>query len=125
MRAVGAGLETRVVLLLRVDEAGRAQDLRIVRKSGVPELDDAALWIGEMMRFEPARYQGRPVPAWVEVPVTFDVVTPVIHPPRLRNAEVVAAEIARDYPDLRGVARFRVEVDGVGWVSGVRDRRAP
>ncbi len=124
MRAVGAGLETRVVLQMRVDEEGRAQDVRIIQKSGAPELDDAALWIGEMMRFEPARYEGRPVPAWVEVPVTFSVVTRAMSPPLLRNADAVAAEIARDYPDLRGVAHFRVQVNSVGTVRQVRDRRA-
>ncbi len=123
LRAVGGGLEARVVLQMRVDEEGRPQDVSVKRESGAPDLDDAALWVGEMMRFEPARYQGQPVSAWVEVPVTFDVVSRVISPPRLRNAEVIGAEIARDYPDLRGIARFRVQVDGVGWVSGVRDRR--
>ncbi len=122
MRAVGAGLEAQVVLQMRVDEQGRVQELRIIRESGVADLDDAALWIGEMMRFEPAQFEGRPVAAWVEIPVTFDVVTRVAGQPRLRNAAALAAEIARDYPDVAGVARFRVQVGAEGWITAVRDR---
>ncbi len=74
MAAVGAGLEARVVLQLRIDEHGYVQDVRVSRSSGNEELDDAATWIGEQMRFEPARHEGRAIAALVEVPVTFDVV---------------------------------------------------
>lgn len=123
MRAVGAGLEARVVLRLYVDEEGRVGNAKITRRSGVAELDDAALWIGETMRFEPARYEGRPVPAWVEIPVTFDVVKRIADEPRLRNAAAVAALIARDYPDVRGVARFGVKVSIDGSIAEVRERR--
>ncbi len=122
MRAVGAGLEAQVILQMRVDPQGRVQEVKIIRESGVADLDDAALWIGEMMRFEPAQHEGRPVAAWVQIPVTFDVVTRVAGQPRLRNAPEVAAEIARDYPDLTGVARFRVQVGAEGWITAVRDR---
>jgi TonB family protein len=123
LHAVGAGLETRVVLHVWVDEKGYVREARIARSSGVAELDDAAVWIGEQMRFKPALFQGQPVPAWVEVPVTFDVVSRVVRPPRLRNAEEVAAVIARDYPDLRGTARLRVLVGAEGWVKETRERR--
>ncbi len=75
-----------------------------------------------MMRFEPAQYEGRPVVAWVQIPVTFDVVTRIAHRPRLRNGPDVAAQIARDYPELTGVARFRVRLDAGGWITAVRDR---
>ncbi len=122
MGAVGAGLEAQVVLQMHVDEQGRVQGVKVIRESGVADLDDAALWIGEMMRFEPAQYEGRPVPAWVQIPVTFDVVTRVAGHPRLRNGPAVAAEIARDYPELTGVARFRVQVNADGWITAVRDR---
>lgn len=122
MRAVGGGLEAQVILQMRVDEQGRVQEVKVIRESGVADLDDAALWIGEMMRFEPAQYEGHPVAAWVQIPVTFDVVTRVAGEPRLRNAPAVAAEIARDYPDVAGVARFRVQVGADGWITAVRDR---
>lgn len=123
MRAVGAGLEARVVLQVRVDDKGYVRDVRIAHSSGLPELDDAAMWIGEQMRFEPARYKGKPVQAWVNVPVTFDVVRRVVRAPKLRNAEEVAAIMARDYPDLRGTARLRVLVGAEGWAKHVQERR--
>ncbi len=122
MAAVGAGLEARVVLQLRIDEHGYVQDVRVSRSSGNEELDDAATWIGEQMRFEPARHEGRAIAALVEVPVTFDVVKHVVRAPRLRNARHVEAIIARDYPDLRGTARFRLQIGTEGWVGKVEER---
>lgn len=122
MRAIGAGLEARVVLQLRVNEQGYVTDVDVSRSSGNEELDEAALWIAEQMRFRPAQHQGRTVPALVEVPITFDVVRHVVHAPRIRNARQVEAIIARDYPDLRGTARFRILIGREGWVKDVRDR---
>lgn len=122
MAAVGAGLEARVVLQLRVDNRGYVQDVRIARSSGNDELDSAATWIGEQMRFEPAKHEGRAVASLVEVPITFDVVKEVVRPPRLRNAQTVEAIIARDYPDLRGTARFRLQIGPEGWVVRVEAR---
>ena len=123
MSAVGAGLEAKVVLQVRVDDQGYVREARVEKSSGLPELDDAAVWIGEQMRFQPARHDGKPVAALVEVPVTFDVVSQVLRPPSLKNAAVVEAIIARDYPDVRGTARFRIQVGAEGWVKNLRTRR--
>jgi len=122
MAAVGAGLEARVVLQLRVDDRGYVQDVRVTRSSGDEELDDAATWIGEQMRFQPARHEGRTIPSLVQIPITFDVVKQVVRRPRIRNARHVEAIIARDYPDLRGVARFRLQIGTEGWVGKVEER---
>ena len=122
MRAVGAGLEARVVLQVRVDDRGYVREAMVVKSSGLTELDDAAMWIGEQMRFQPARHDGKPVAALVEVPVTFDVVTQVVRAPKLKNAAMVEAIIARDYPDLRGTARFRIQIGAEGWVKNLRTR---
>ena len=122
MSAIGAGLEARVVLQLRVDDRGYVQDARVARSSGNEELDDAATWIGEQMRFEPAQHEGKAIAALVEVPITFDVVKQIVRPPRLRNAQHVAAIIARDYPELRGTARFRLQIGTEGWVGKVEER---
>jgi TonB family protein len=123
MSAVGAGLETRVVLQVRVDERGYVREAQVAKSSGIEDLDAAALWIGEQMRFEPAQHEGKAVSAWVQVPVTFDIVKYAVRPPRLQNAEEVVAVIARDYTDLRGTARFRVHVGSQGWARQVRDSR--
>lgn len=122
MAAIGAGLEARVVLQLRVNDRGYVEDVRVARSSGNDELDDAATWIGEQMRFLPAKHEGREVAALVEVPITFDVVKQVVRPPRLRNAQYVEAIIARDYPDVRGTARFRLQIGTEGWVGKVEER---
>lgn len=122
MAAIGAGLEARVVLQLRVNDRGYVEDVRVARSSGNDELDEAATWIGEQMRFLPAEHEGRAVAALVEVPITFDVVKQIIRPPRLRNARHVEAIIARDYPDVRGTARFRLQIGTEGWVGKVEER---
>ena len=91
MRAIGAGLEAKVVLQVRVDDQGFVREARVEKSSGLPELDDAAVWIGEQMRFQPARHNGKAVAALVEVPVTFDVVSQVVRSPKLKNAAVEIA----------------------------------
>lgn len=122
MMAIGGGLEARVILQVHIDDRGYVQDVRVKRSSGNEELDDAASWIGEQMRFEPAKNEGQAVAALVEIPITFDVVKEIVRPPRIRNAEHVEAIIARDYPDLRGTARFRLLIGAEGWVGKVEER---
>jgi TonB family protein len=61
MSAIGAGLEARVVLQLRVDEQGYVRDVDVSRSSGNEQLDDAATWIAEQMRFRPAQHGGTAV----------------------------------------------------------------
>lgn len=120
MRSVGAGLDTRVVLFLRVDDRGYVRHTRVSKSSGSDELDDAALWIAERMRFEPARRDGRAVAAAVEIPVAFDVVRPGVRVARLINADAVTEAMARDYGDLRGRIRVRAYVLLDGWAGDVR-----
>lgn len=124
MRSVGAGLDAQVVLLVRVDDKGNVRDVRIAESSGNDELDEAALWIGEQMRFEPAQYRGKAAPALVRIPVTFDLVRRVVQPPRLRNGEVVERMMVDRYGDLRGEGRLRANVEPDGWVREIRDESA-
>jgi TonB family protein len=123
MRSVGAGLDTRVVLFLRIDDRGYVRDARVSKTSGSDQLDDAALWIAERMRFEPARRDGRAVAAAVEIPVTFDVVRPGVRAARLINADAVKEVMARDYGDLRGQIRVRAYVLLDGWAGEIRPGR--
>lgn len=123
MAAVGAGLKARVILLINVDDRGHVRNVRVGQSSGSGDLDDAAVWIGQQMRFEPARSEGNAVAALVRVPVSFDVVSHVVRPARLRNAEALAAVMARDYPDVAGTVRFRVRVGPEGWVQEAQARR--
>lgn len=123
LRAMGGGLQAQVTLMLHVTDEGRVSEVRVFQSSGDDELDDAARWVGERMRFEPARFQGKPVAAWIRMPVKFDVVSPRIRGPRLRNADALSALIASDYGDLNGTVRVRVRVNEDGMVTRMRDIR--
>jgi protein TonB len=60
-----------VLLLVEVDENGRPSQVTLRRSSGNEILDNAALRAVRNWRFEPARSEGRPIRARVEVPVRF------------------------------------------------------
>lgn len=124
LRAMGSGLEAQVVLAVHVNAEGEVREVRVAKSSGDEDLDDAARWVGERMRFEPAQHRGRPVSAWVQVPVTFDVVSPGDRNARLRNSEQLAAVMAREHSDLEGTARLRVHVNAEGRVTDTRQGQA-
>ncbi len=113
-------LEAEILLLVRVDELGRVEEVRVAVGSGDQRLDSWAVWAGKQMRFTPAQYRGRSVPSVVRVPVTFDVPPPMTQPPVLLNADSVASWMALQYPDLRGSARLRLRVGTIGQVSELR-----
>ena len=60
-----------VVVLARVDVAGRVSDAQVVRRSGSFTLDRAAMNEVRHWKFEPALHNGQPVVASVEVPVSY------------------------------------------------------
>lgn len=65
--------EGTVMLKVLVAPDGRAQDLMVATSSGFARLDDAALDTVRRWAFLPAKQAGRPVSAWVLVPVTFEL----------------------------------------------------
>lgn len=69
LRDAGIGGEVLVWLLL--DENGRVVKTEVKSGSGHAALDEAALRVGEMMRFSPARNRDRDVRVWVSVPFRF------------------------------------------------------
>lgn len=64
-----AGAEGTVVVQALVGTDGRVKDTRIVRS--IPMLNGAALEAVKQWRFKPASTGGRPVAAWVSVPMSF------------------------------------------------------
>ena len=60
-----------VVVLAKVDVAGRVSDAQVVRRSGSFTLDRAAMNEVRHWKFEPALHNGQPVVASVEVPVSY------------------------------------------------------
>lgn len=65
------GAEGTVLLLVEVDADGRPSDVRIKASSGFSPLDFAAVDAVRRWRFAPARRNGRPVAAEVQVPIRF------------------------------------------------------
>ncbi|RMH16053.1 MAG: energy transducer TonB, partial [Gemmatimonadetes bacterium] len=67
-----AGVGGEVLLRLWVTYEGRVDHVQIIRGSGVPELDRAALEVAPDLRFSPSRLRGQPVGTWVEIPIQFE-----------------------------------------------------
>lgn len=65
-----------VVLELSLDESGAITNIRVVR--GIPSLTESAERSAREWKFQPAQFEGRPVPS--KVPVAFSFVPPNVGP---------------------------------------------
>lgn len=70
-RAVELRAEGEALIGARLDPSGAPHDVRVLRSSGHPMLDHAALAAVGGWAFEPGRRAGHPVAARVEIPVRF------------------------------------------------------
>lgn len=68
------GGDARAILWLLIDMTGQVHRAVIRETSGRGEVDSLAVKASKLMRFEPAKQAGRPVPVWVQQPVRFHVV---------------------------------------------------
>ena len=67
-----AGEEGTVQLSVFVQENGRAGEIKIVKSSGFPKLDEAAVReVQRNWRFVPGKEDGKPVSMWHTFAVTF------------------------------------------------------
>lgn len=127
LREAGVGGVVRVFMF--IDTTGAVRDTRIQESSGHPALDDAALRVAGVYRFEPARNQEKKVEVWVAFPMTFQVgdvertqviperaeppadapppsaergpsFTPFTVAPSILNRSEVIAAMVREYPPL-------------------------
>lgn len=60
----------RVQLWIRVEETGRAGEIRIMEQSRSRDFDRVAVRLTRTVRFTPAWVEGRAVPVWLDFPVT-------------------------------------------------------
>lgn len=67
------GEQGKVLLRVKVNTDGTVAQLSVRQTSGFDRLDQAALKTVKNWRFVPARQDGRIVPAWVVVPVSFSL----------------------------------------------------
>lgn len=65
------GREGGVELEVLISEKGRVTELRVVKPSGTPELDESAKQAVMKATFEPARLKNKPVPARVVLTIIF------------------------------------------------------
>jgi periplasmic protein TonB len=70
-RAVELNQQGEVLVRVRLDPEGAAVEILIHRPSGFQMLDRAAIAAVKSWHFLPAVRDGRPVSAWVEIPVRF------------------------------------------------------
>ncbi len=70
-RAIELGQQGEAVVRVRLEPDGSAAEIRLWRSSGFGLLDRAALTAVHGWHFLPAMRGGRPVAAWVEIPVRF------------------------------------------------------
>jgi protein TonB len=68
-----AGIGGTVKVYFFIDADGRVQDTRIDQSSGHQALDDAALRVAKVYRFDPALNRDEKVPVWVSFPISFQV----------------------------------------------------
>lgn len=74
-----AGLQGTVVLSVNVDSVGCGQEVALLVRSGVPELDQAALSWFETARFAPAWQDGKAVRANLRFKIKFKIEEPDPH----------------------------------------------
>lgn len=60
-----------VLLEVRLDAYGAQRELKLLRSSGVPSLDQAALTAVSHWRFRPEEHDGQAVPSRVQIPIEF------------------------------------------------------
>ncbi|HEY8377893.1 MAG TPA: energy transducer TonB [Nannocystis sp.] len=65
------GVESEVLLLVRVDEEGAVDSVAVERTSGHAEFDSAAIAGARGLRFRPGRKGDQRVSLWVRLPVKF------------------------------------------------------
>jgi TonB family protein len=118
--------EARVVLWLYVDTMGYPSRIQIRTGTGDSGLDSAAVHVARAMEFEPARRDGRVVPAWVEQPLVF-VPAPPSPPavrgrvePRLLNDVSIVEELRTTHRGLTGWAQVWVRITTGGQVEDAR-----
>jgi protein TonB len=70
-RAIELNQQGEVLLRVRLDPEGTAVEILIHRPSGYQMLDHSAVAAAKSWHFLPAMRDGRPVSAWVEIPVRF------------------------------------------------------
>lgn len=60
-------------LRMFVADSGQPTRIEVYRSSGYRDLDAIAVRVAQNARFEPGRVDGRPIPVWVQIPMSFNM----------------------------------------------------
>jgi protein TonB len=71
---VRLGNEGTVILSVYVLASGAVAEVRLLQTSGFPRLDSSALSEARRWKFKPGTEDGKPVPMWKQLPITFRLV---------------------------------------------------
>ncbi len=66
-----AGIGGTTVIWALIDEKGFVMKTQVKKSSGYPQLDDAAMKVGDMMQFSPGMNRDVTVKVWVQLPIVF------------------------------------------------------
>ena len=69
--AIDKGQEGVVYIMVCVGKLGSVLESEVLRSSGIPELDDAALEAAYWCKFEPAILNGVPLSQWINYKIEF------------------------------------------------------
>lgn len=104
---------------LFVDAAGAVDSVRLGSSTGVPELDEAAFNLSNMMKFEPARVGGEPRGLWLELPITMmppaRIDSPSVNVIELANGKEILEAVRENTPEA--LRKERYVFDAKLWVQ--------
>lgn len=66
-----AGIGGTALIWLLIDEKGFVMKTQVKKTSGYPQLDEAAMKVGDMMQFSPGLNRDQAVKVWVALPIIF------------------------------------------------------
>ncbi len=66
-----AGIGGTTVVWFFIDETGAVKNQQVHTSSGHQSLDEAALRVAPIVKFNPALNRDKAVPVWIELPITF------------------------------------------------------
>ena len=72
-RAMAKRIEGFVMLSILIDEEGNVSEVKVIEADPPDTFEEAAISNIKKWKFEPARYQGKPVSIWVNQPISFQV----------------------------------------------------
>ena len=109
------GLEGTVTLHLLVTETGDVKYARVVKSSGYPILDSAAVAYGKTLKFRPATKRGKPVPVWLSWNVKYEALAaqflPKEYVANMQKWYAQAAKLSKDDPQRRDVLQKILNAD--------------